>query len=115
MSRELLLQALLTLVGSAVVGSLVTGYLNRKKTGAEAEATQATAKKTNNEAYLLLVKPLEDQLADVRTRLSELERKERQQDVLLGQHATWDRLAMRKFAEHGIVIDVPPPLYPEAV
>lgn len=108
-----LVAVLVAVGGTGGFAAVAVALISRNKTNSDAEAASAVAKKTTNEAYLLLVKPLEDRMARQDLRIAELERRERIQDDLLTQHANWDRLATRALAEAGVVVGMAPPLYPQ--
>jgi hypothetical protein len=119
---------------SAAVGGreLVALIFARRKTSAEAEAfaagavaSRADAAQTLTEAAGALVRPLTEQIAYLRSRVDELERREHdhadalrrrddQHAEVLRRHAKWDRSALDTASGRGIDLGRVPPLYPES-
>lgn len=59
----------------SVIGAITTItsiLISRKKVNAEAEEIKAKAKKTENEAYLMLIKPLEDSITKLNSEVESL-------------------------------------------
>lgn len=129
MDNAALVQVLASVLGSTVLVSLITAYLNRKKLGAEATdiITQAATGvvnqfKEDNARLRQQADRDRQERAELRGRLDELELAERRREWELHQlreqlqvHAAFDYLAIDKLREVGIDIGEAPPLMPDWV
>jgi TolA-binding protein len=125
---SLIVNTVVTLGVSGTAAALVSAIVGRRKVSAEAEAASATAAQTITATATGLLDPLRAEVRRLQERITDLEaehvrmedeqgRMEDEQRLhrrLLRDHADWDARAATALASAGIVLDTPPPLYPEA-
>ncbi len=75
MGLELLVTAIIGVVGGGAGTALVVGWFNRKKTTAESESLKAEATKVIRDAASDMVRDYREDNKDLRDRLDEMERK----------------------------------------
>lgn len=111
----LVVTVVVSIAGSAGVGSLISGLMGRRNISAEAESKSATAAQVLSQTATDLLAPLRAELAELRPlrqRVERLEQEAYDQRLLLRQHAEWDRAAVAAAAEAGVTLPAPPPVYP---
>jgi hypothetical protein len=100
----------------AAVGG-TAGIVSFIKARPEAKKIDADAAKVIQETSAEMVKAVRESvredLATLRARVAELERKERTQEVHLRIHERWDLVAVRQARDNGWPLADPPPLYPD--
>lgn len=106
--------------GLAGFGALMNAKASGRKTDAEAEQARAAA--DNNEAdaatkitdaALRLLDPVQQQVAELRGRVGQLESDQRTQHMLLVEHSVWDHLALARMKDAGVELPPIPPLFPK--
>ena len=102
----LIVTTLAGLIGG--LGGVVT-LINLPKMRKKQDAD--TAQVLSNTA-VTLVEPLTKQMVELRGRVQHLETYGVLHRQVLGEHAAWDHLAIRRLQQAGVHIDPPPPLFP---
>lgn len=102
---------LLTVVGAGAVGSVGTIVLLPKS----AKKIDAETSEIFTGAAVALVKPLNEQITSLTTRVADLEQYKTDQTALLVEHASWDQLALSRLRAVGVELPPVPPLHPLSV
>ena len=68
---SLTITAAISVIGA--ITTIVTLFISSKKISAETEKLKSEKKKTDNEAYLMLIKPLEDQINKTKAEVKDLQ------------------------------------------
>jgi hypothetical protein len=114
----LVVTVIVSIAGSAGVGSLISGLMSRRNVTADAELKSATAAQVLSQTSTELLAPLRAELSELRPlrgRVEKLEQGAREQKALLQAHARWDAAAVAAAAEAGVILPSPPPMYPPKV
>ena len=101
------------LMGSSMLGGLVTGIFGRRRHKSEATKFDADAAKVIAETSVYLVSPLRNQVADLSTRVTHLEQENTGQKNLL--RIATDYIAELRDWIYQNVQDHHPPAVPEAL
>jgi len=113
MGTDQLVQIIVALGGFSGLAALAQTILSRQKTKADAVQSLMTASGA-------LFSPMRDELRDLRSQVVEMrdreqqyERTQRVHDYMLRVHARWDYQVADALSSAGIVVDTPPPLFPD--
>lgn len=109
--------ALFTIIGPTGICLIIVAGIDairsRRKFKAETKKLGAEATELITQAASDVVANIRHDNAELRQRLSRVERHSDALRDALQVHAAWDYNAARKLEEHGIAMPPPPPLYPK--